>query len=197
MSNPSAFDSDLFSTVDFQSGQTIQVRPFSIETDLHLLHGWMRLPHIAPFWQLDVPLEEFRRYLNRSLSNPSRRHYMVHVGKVPVSYAMSYRVHEDEIRHHYPYRETDLGGHFVVGPRSFLTVEAIPPIVRAMLRFIFQKENTDRIVVEPDVRNRIIIPALQKSGFYVYSRVQLPHKKACLMLCERQVFLDESHAEEV
>jgi acetyl CoA:N6-hydroxylysine acetyl transferase len=189
MGHATPSQAEFFSTVDFQSGQLIQIRPFSLEKDMHLLHGWMRLPHIAVFWKLDVPLEEFRAYLNRSLGNPYRRHYMVCVDKIPVSYVMSYRVDQDDIRHYYPYSESDLGAHFVVGPRSFLSVEAIPPIVKSLLRFIFWREETDRIVVEPDVRNRIVIPALKRSGFDEYGRIQLPHKRACLLLCERDRFL--------
>ncbi|WP_091835408.1 GNAT family N-acetyltransferase [Marininema halotolerans] len=69
----------------------------------------------------------------------------------------------------------DIGAHFVVGNRAHIHPSYIVPIARAMAIFIFQTEpTTNTLVVEPDSRNRIIIPALEEAGLKVHSRITLP-----------------------
>ncbi|MBA4496120.1 GNAT family N-acetyltransferase [Paenactinomyces guangxiensis] len=168
--------------------QTISVRYLSYEKDLLLLHEWMQSPHIAPFWQLNIPLEEFKSYLTRSLNMQHRTHYLVFLDDMPVSYMMSYVVKEELIRDYYEYEEDDIGGHFVIGPRSFLSPVYIIPIVRSMITYLFKNRGVNKVVVEPDVRNRIVVPALKQCGFKDCGRIQLPHKKAYLMVCDRNDF---------
>ena len=39
--------------------------------------------------------------------------------------------------------------------------------------------------------NRIVIPTQEKCGFYIYDEVKLPHKKATLMILEREIFFEK------
>jgi len=178
----------LFCHFDEELGQEISIRHFQFEKDWRLLHEWMQMRHIAPFWKLDVPVPEFKAYLNRSLGNPHRNHYLIFFGDRPVSYGMTYAAKEELIASYYDYEPEDLGGHFVVGPREFLDRRYICPIVCAILTHAFQTTPAKRLVVEPDVRNRIVVPALKECGFEDCGRVQLPHKKAVLMICRREAF---------
>ncbi|WP_091835411.1 GNAT family N-acetyltransferase [Marininema halotolerans] len=54
--------------------------------------------HIAPFWKLNVPLEEFEAYLTKSVANPYRDHFMIYSSSTPIGYMMRYQVAHDMIR---------------------------------------------------------------------------------------------------
>ncbi|MNR34418.1 hypothetical protein D3C85_1521900 [compost metagenome] len=47
---------------------------------------------------------------------------------------------------------------------------------------------TKRIVAEPDIRNAKMHHIFEQCGFRFKQEVQLPDKKAVLMLCEREAF---------
>ncbi|SDW27867.1 Acetyltransferase (GNAT) domain-containing protein [Marininema mesophilum] len=167
---------------------TLTYRSFSYKEHLHTLHKWMCAPHISPFWKLKVSLEEFEEYLSKSLARPHRDHYIIFSGETPISYLMRYRVAHDIIRDYYDYEPTDIGGHIVIGDRSHIDPSTIVPIVRGIINYTLQTEPVNTFVVEPDSRNRIIVPALKEVGFKVHSRITMPHKRATLMICKREEF---------
>ncbi|RAL21031.1 GNAT family N-acetyltransferase [Thermoflavimicrobium daqui] len=182
MKNDSVTQRFLYQRFATEINQMISIRQMTFAEDLYLLHEWMQYRHIAPFWKLDIPLEEFKDYLDQSIQNPNRKHYMVYVDKQPISYVMLYNVRADHIRNYYDYDERDLGAHFVIGPRYFLDKKYIKQIFNTILSYTLQTFESTKMVVEPDVRNRIVIPALKECGFQVVNRIQLPHKKAYLMV---------------
>ncbi|WP_338075719.1 GNAT family N-acetyltransferase [Chengkuizengella sediminis] len=166
----------------------VTVRPVSYEKDLEIIYKWMHEEHLAPFWKLDVSLNEFQNYLKKSLEAEHKDIYIASLDDEPVCYFMTYKVSEDQIRNYYDVEEGDLGGHFAIGKRENLRKEVMIPLLRGLLSFGFYRYDTKHIIVEPDIRNRIVIPTLKQCGFEIHSYIQLPHKKAALMILRKEQF---------
>ncbi len=174
-----------FSVIDGKKVEKFIFRPVDYEKDLEMLYEWMHQKHIAPFWKLNLPMAEFKEWLHKSIEAEHKDVYIGTFNGTPVCYLIAYSVKEDPIRNYYDYQKGDLGMHLLVGPRSFLNKEDGLSIIRAMIIFLFDQYGADRIIGEPDIRNRIVIPILKKLGGRVIDRIDLPQKKASLIVGER------------
>lgn len=169
-------------------GRTISFRPVDLERDLFMLHSWQQEPHVVPFWQLNISLDAYRSHLERFLADP---HHTLCIGEldgVPVSYFESYWAESDVIGPYYEVAPNDQGVHLLIGPPSYLGRGFALPLLKVLVRVQFMYPGTKRIVAEPDIRNVKMQYIFGKCGFRFGQEVQLPDKKAALMLCEREAF---------
>ncbi|WP_128895898.1 GNAT family N-acetyltransferase [Longirhabdus pacifica] len=178
-----------FTYSDPQYNKVVSVNHVSLESDAELIYQWMHQKHLAPFWKLDIPFDEFQAYLKKSIDATHKDIYIASLDSEPVCYFIIYQVEEDQIKNYYDHDASDIGAHFAIGKREYLKEEYIIPLTRGLISFGFHMYETERCVVEPDVRNRIVIPALQQCGFDILSEIQLPHKKAKLMMIEKKMFI--------
>ncbi|QYF83996.1 acetyltransferase [Brevibacterium sp. PAMC21349] len=172
-----------------RDGETVECftfRPVDFDKDLDMLYEWMHQNHIAPFWKLNLPMPEFKKWLHNSIEAEHKDVYIGTFNGTPVCYLIAYSVKDDPIREYYDYQKGDLGMHLLIGPRSFLNKEDGLSIIRAMIIFLYNQYGTKRIIGEPDIRNRIVIPILKKLGGKVVDRIDLQQKKASLIVGERQ-----------
>ncbi|MFY0758419.1 GNAT family N-acetyltransferase [Metabacillus dongyingensis] len=159
-------------------------------TDFQILFSWMHQPHIAPFWKLNVSEEEFKAYLERTVKAEHKRVFLCFLDDRPAGYLIAYSIQHDSIRNYYQAESGDLGMHLLIGPRELLNKEHGLMIVRAMTAFLMKKYGSSRIIGEPDIRNRIVIPILKEIGGYVADTILLPHKRAALVIGEKNRFND-------
>ncbi|MGW9019252.1 GNAT family N-acetyltransferase [Priestia megaterium] len=162
-------------------------RPVDFDQDLDTLYEWMHKSHIAPFWNLNLPMLEFKDWLHKSIEAEHKDLYIGTFNDTPACYLIAYSIKEDTIREYYDYQDGDLGMHLLIGPRPFLNKEDGLSIIRAMIIFLFNRYGAKRIIGEPDIRNRIVIPILKKLGGQVVDRIDLQHKKASLIVGERNL----------
>jgi acetyl CoA:N6-hydroxylysine acetyl transferase len=160
-------------------------RPVDFDRDTELLYEWMHKSHIAPFWKLNLPMPEFKKWLHKSIKAEHKEVFIGTFNGTPVCYLIAYSIKDDPIREHYDYQEGDLGMHLLIGPRPFLNKEDGVSIIRAMIIFLFHHYGAKRIMGEPDIRNRIVIPILKELGGQVLGQIDLPHKKASLIVGDR------------
>jgi acetyl CoA:N6-hydroxylysine acetyl transferase len=177
-----------FSMVDPGSGKTIAFRPVTVKEDLHRLHNWMNKSHVVPFWGLDDPLEQYRRHLLKALADTHQTLYIGLIDGEPMSYWESYWVKDDVIGKYYDYHPADQGVHLLIGPENYTGKGYALPLLRAMVTFQFQVQETDLVVAEPDIRNEKMIHIFKKCGFEAQKPVDLPDKTGLLMFCRRAVF---------
>jgi acetyl CoA:N6-hydroxylysine acetyl transferase len=161
-------------------------RPVDLDKDLTMLYEWMHSPHIAPFWKLDLPMAEFKEWLSSSIESKHKDIYIGYYNGKPVSYLIAYSVKNDPIREHYDAKDGDLGMHLLIGPRPFLNKQDGLSLIRSMVVFLFHQYGAKRIIGEPDIRNRIIIPLLRELGGDVLGQIELSNKKASLIMGERK-----------
>ncbi len=175
-----------FSVIDGEAVECFTFRPADSVKDLDMLYDWMHQSHIAPFWKLNLPMPEFKEWLQKSTEATHKDVYIGTFNGTPVCYLIAYSIKDDPIREYYDYQEGDLGMHLLIGPRPFLNKEAGFSIIRAMIIFLFNQYGAKRIIGEPDIRNRIVIPILKELGGQVIEQINLYHKKASLIIGERQ-----------
>ncbi|KKI90405.1 IucA/IucC protein [Bacillus sp. SA1-12] len=171
--------------VNGEGVENFTFRHVQFENDLDLLYDWMHQKHIAPFWKLNLPILEFKEWLRNSIEAKHKDIYIGSFNEIPVCYLVAYSVKDDPIREYYDYQTGDLGMHLLIGPQAFLNKDDGLSIIRAMIIFLFHQYGANRIIGEPDIRNRIVIPILNKLGGKVIERIDLHHKKASLIIGEK------------
>ncbi|WP_406945935.1 GNAT family N-acetyltransferase [Halobacillus sp. SY10] len=158
------------------------------EKDVGLLHDWMHQKHISPFWKLNLPMEELRPWVRKSIEAEHKDAYIGTYNGEPVCYLIAYAIEKDPIRDYYAYQNGDLGMHLLIGPRPLLNMDDGLSIVRAMIYFLFERYQAKRIIGEPDRRNRIVIPILKKVGGENLGRINLHGKQASLIVGAKEAF---------
>ncbi|GEN52688.1 GNAT family N-acetyltransferase [Halobacillus faecis] len=163
-------------------------RPLDEEKDVELLHDWMHQKHISPFWKLNLPMEEVRTWVRKSVEAEHKDGYIGTYNGDPVCYLIAYAIEKDPIKDYYSYQCGDLGMHLLIGPRPLLNKEDGLSLVRAMIHFLFERYQATRIIGEPDRRNRIVIPILKQVGGANLGRIDLHGKQASLIVGAKEAF---------
>jgi hypothetical protein len=154
--------------------------------DLDVLHEWVTRPH-AGFWGLDsLTRDELRETYELVESLPTHQAYLVRAAGEPAALVQLYHVDDDPLGAAYDVRPGDVGVHFFRGS------EAAPWTVLgpAMLAFAFAPSAVDRLVAEPDVRNRAAVARTAASGFELAGEIAFDsaygRKEAVLAFCTRE-----------
>ncbi|WP_129668959.1 GNAT family N-acetyltransferase [Phytoactinopolyspora endophytica] len=173
----------------------IEAEPADVDRHGELIHDWMNRAHVVPWWELDKPLDEIRAYL-AGLTH--LQPWVVSADGTPFGYVETYRVADDPLAGHYPARPTDVGWHLLVGPERFLG-SGMPRLLgwaflAYQLGFLTttaggHPHHGDRVVCEPDARNSRMHAFCRRLGFHAIGEVDLPDKRALLMVCHRLDFM--------
>ena len=154
--------------------------------DLELVHGWMHQPHVVPFWQLDLDRAGIAAYLRRAADDDHQQVLIGHVDGEPVSYWECYWAARDLLAGHYPAEPADQGVHLLIGPPERTGRGLGRQLLQAVVAWQLAREPaTRRVVAEPDVRNGRMIRVFEQCGFRRAGELELPDKRAALMVHER------------
>ncbi len=168
---------------------TIEIRHFRITQDSIVLHQWVNEEY-AVFWGMQgYTLPQVQQEYAK-LVRPE--HYDVFVGVynerivfVLERYAPQY----DPISALYNVQAHDCGIHVIVAPPKVKIPNFTWYAFRTIMDFVFEDSNVQRILVEPDIRNKKMFALCQRLGFQLDKIVEMPHKTAQL------AFLERSHYE--
>lgn len=152
--------------------------------DLPLITAWMNDPAVDAFWELAGPPEVTERHVSAQLLEDS--HSVPQLGLlngVPVSYWEVYRVEQDRLAGYYPADPGDIGLHLLLGPRESRGRGLGTILLSAMAEHLLR--TSPRVVAEPDVRNTPSVRAFSRAGFQRAGEIDLPEKRAALMMRER------------
>ncbi|MFJ3218776.1 GNAT family N-acetyltransferase [Kitasatospora sp. NPDC086801] len=164
-----------------------RLSPVRLPADLDLIAGWMNDPEIAAFWQLAGPPDATERHLRAQLDGDGRSVPCLGLlDGVPTSYWEVYRADLDPLARHYPARPHDTGLHLLLGPAESRG-RGLGAVLLAALaeRILRQRPRCERVVAEPDVRNRRSVRAFERAGFRLDTELDLPDKRAALMVRAR------------
>lgn len=166
---------------------TFQLVPVRIGRDLRLIAQWMNDPSVAAFWELDGPDETTASHLGDQLDGDGRSVPCLGVlDGAPMSYWEVYRADLDPLARYYPARPHDTGIHLLIGRvgdrgRGLGTI-----LLRAAADLVLEhRPSCTRVVAEPDLRNSPSVAAFLGAGFRFSAEVELPGKRAALMLRDR------------
>ncbi|MFF3449929.1 GNAT family N-acetyltransferase [Streptomyces sp. NPDC002667] len=165
----------------------LQLVPVWAGRDLALVHRWMNDPAVAEFWELAGPEAVVEDHLLRQLDGDGRSVPCLGVlDGVPMSYWEIYRADLDPLARHYPARPHDTGIHLLVGGVADRGRGLGSTLLRAVADHVLDKRPAcARVVAEPDLRNTPSVSAFLSGGFRFSAEVDLPGKRAALMIRDR------------
>ncbi|MFI6207578.1 GNAT family N-acetyltransferase [Streptomyces sp. NPDC051041] len=161
--------------------------PVRVERDLPLIGRWMHDPAVAAFWELAAPRSVIEQHVRAQLDGDGRSVPCVGVldGR-PMSYWEIYRADLDPLARHYPARPHDTGIHLLIGQAADRARGLGSTLLRAVADLVLDRRRTcARVVAEPDLRNVPSVAAFLNAGFRFSAEVDLPAKRAALMVRER------------
>jgi RimJ/RimL family protein N-acetyltransferase len=164
-----------------------RLQPVRLPRDLELLTGWMNDPVVSAFWELSGPAYLTEQHIAAQLTGDGRSVPCLGLlDGTPMSYWEVYRADLDPLARHYPARPHDTGIHLLIGPPGHRGRGLGGIVIRAVAELILrQRRYAQRVVAEPDIRNLPSVQAFDKAGFHRAAVLDLPEKRAALMVRDR------------
>ncbi len=177
-------NNSLFSK-SFEGFGEISIRPFRISQDSKVLHQWVNQDY-AVFWGMQGSTIQEVELEYAKLQEPD--HYDVFVGmyeEQPVFVLERYHPQKDDIGTLYFAKNDDCGIHIIVAPPTVKISNFTWYLFNAIMEFVFQDKKVNRILIEPDIRNKKMFALCQRIGFTLDKIVELSHKTAQLAFLEK------------
>ncbi|MGW1258320.1 GNAT family N-acetyltransferase [Streptomyces sp. NPDC002513] len=167
---------------------TLAFRPLDPLDDAALLHGWVTHPKAA-FWMMqEARPKDVERAYTEITADPYHHAVLgLHDGE-PAFLTEHYDPAHRELVGLYEPRPGDVGMHFLVAPTDTPVHGFTRAVLTAVLRRLFEDPATERIVVEPDVRNTAVHALNAAVGFLPEREITKPEKTALLSFCTRARF---------
>ncbi|MFF3713551.1 GNAT family N-acetyltransferase [Streptomyces phaeochromogenes] len=161
--------------------------PVHLDRDLPLISRWMNDPAVAAFWELSGPGTATEDHLRAQLGGDGRSVPCLGVlDGTPMSYWEIYRADLDPLARHYPARLHDTGIHLLIGGVANRGRGLGTTLLRAVSDLVLDRRpSCARVIAEPDLRNIPSVSAFLSAGFRFSAEVELPDKKAALMVRDR------------
>ncbi|MEV3991319.1 GNAT family N-acetyltransferase [Streptomyces sp. NPDC049837] len=161
--------------------------PVRVERDLTLISRWMNDPAVAAFWELAGPESVTEAHLRAQLDGDGRSVPCLGVlDGTPMSYFEIYRADLDPLARHYPARPHDTGVHLLIGGVAHRGRGVGTTLLRAVSDLVLDnRPHCARVIAEPDIRNTPSVSAFLSAGFRFSAELDLPDKRAALMVRDR------------
>ncbi|MFE0476381.1 GNAT family N-acetyltransferase [Streptomyces sp. NPDC058947] len=170
-------------------GGLFHLVPVRMERDLPLISRWMNDPAAAEFWELSGPASVTEDHVRDQLAGDGRSVPCVGVlDGTPMSYWEIYRADLDPLARHYAARPHDTGVHLLVGAVADRGRGLGSTLLRAVADLVLaRRPSCARVIAEPDIRNTPSVAAFLTAGFRFSAEVDLPDKRAALMVRDRSL----------
>ncbi|MYR40953.1 GNAT family N-acetyltransferase [Streptomyces sp. SID5910] len=164
-----------------------QLVPVRLDQDAALIGRWMNDPAVAAFWELAGPQSVTEDHLRTQLTGDGRSVPCLGLLEgTPMSYWEVYRADLDPLARHCPVRPHDTGLHLLVGDAADRGRGLGTTLIRAVAGLVLtRRTRCTRVLAEPDLRNTPSVAAFRKAGFELAAEIDLPGKRAALMVRER------------
>jgi len=156
---------------------TFSLRPLDPDRDLDLVHSWMNDPEVACFWKKAWRRDQIASYLHEQ---DHSTHSSPYLGEL-------YRADLDPLAKYYAAREHDAGVHLLLGPAQCRGRGLAVDLLRTVTTWQLEADpRASRVIGEPDVENERVIRVGELAGFRRAMDIELPHKRAALMIRDRE-----------
>jgi hypothetical protein len=164
----------------------IHLRFLDIEKDTKTIYDWVTRPY-AMYWGMqEYTLEEVKLSYQQIVESEHHDAFIGILNNQPIFLMESYDALKDPVSAYYNAEKGDRGMHILVSPIKKKISNFTWYIFSTILEYLFSDPQTNRIVVEPDVRNEKIHILNKRAGFQYHKEIELPHKKAALAFCEKK-----------
>jgi acetyl CoA:N6-hydroxylysine acetyl transferase len=178
--SPPAVPSVLWFDLPTAAGR-FTLSPVRPDRDLPLIHRWMNDPDVARYWDLDGPLERTAGHVYAQVALAYTQPLLARLGGRAIGYWELYQAAVDPLAGYYPAEPDDLGVHLLIGEGDCRGLGLGSLLLRALADAV-QRERPRRLVAEPDERNLASVRAFTAAGFTACDTLDLPEKRATLML---------------
>ncbi|OKK07730.1 acetyltransferase [Streptomyces sp. CB03234] len=167
---------------------TFTFRPLDPLTDGELVHSWVTHPKAA-FWlmQHHTVADVEREYMAIAANEHHDAFIGLRDGK-PAFLMERYDPSKVELVGLYDAQPGDVGMHFLVAPTDTPVHGFTRAVITAVMAELFADPATERVVVEPDVRNKAVHALNEAVGFEIVEKIAKPEKDAYLSVCTREQF---------
>lgn len=167
-------------------GGQFSLRPLRLPDDLELIHSWMNDAEVARFWKMAWPRERIAAYLRDQQLSAHSAPYVGELDGTPMSYWELYRADLDPLAAHYPAREHDVAFHMLLGPAGCRGRGLAAGLMRTVSSWLLDADPlAERVIGEPDAGHERVLTMLERAGFHRAGVLDLPHKRAALMIRDR------------
>jgi RimJ/RimL family protein N-acetyltransferase len=157
-------------------------------SDAPTIAWWMAQPHIHKWWDQDWSVERWAQAIEEQLAGEHSIPCLTSIDGEDFAYVELYRVRYDRLAEYYAWQEHDWGVHVAIGDTDRLGRGLGRRLLRALADALLRADPlSERVVVEPDVTNLPSIRAFGAAGFATHAELELPEKKALLMVHTRTV----------
>jgi RimJ/RimL family protein N-acetyltransferase len=157
-------------------------------SDASTIAWWMVQPHIQKWWCQDWSVERWAQAIEEQVAGEHSIPCLTSVNGEDFGYVELYRVRHDRLAEYYAWQEHDWGIHVAIGDIDRLGRGLGRRLLRALADALFRADPlSERVVAEPDVTNLPSIRAFEAAGFVTQGELELPEKKALLMVRTRTV----------
>lgn len=182
----------LYEYFDQTTGNTFCLKKLNIEEHLDVFHQWHNQPYVYEFWELNQTKKELMKYLEKLMSEPQVQPVIGYINDEPCAYFEIYWAYYDRIAPYCDATLYDRGYHLLIGSKKFLGKHNTILWLNLVNDFIFKDEpRTQRIVGEPRADNVGILKYLEHTPFVKEKEFDFPHKRAALLVCEKEKFYEE------
>ncbi|WP_103885267.1 GNAT family N-acetyltransferase [Actinacidiphila yanglinensis] len=173
-------------SADTPGGQ-FRLVPVDLGRDLETITRWMNDPAVAEFWELAGEQGVTEAHLRAQLDGDGRSAPCLGVlDGAAMSYWEIYRADLDPVARYYPARPHDTGLHLLIGGVGDRARGLGGMLLRAVSDLVLDhRPACARVIAEPDLRNTPSVAAFLAAGFRLSAEVELPGKRAALMIRDR------------
>ena len=174
-------------------GMTLSLRRIEPDQDLARFTRWMNDARVAAFWEQAGDATTQANYIQSVLDDPHKDPLIACFDDEPFGYFELYWALEDRLGPYYDAQPFDRGMHLLVGEPRFLGPAYAKAWIDSLSHFMFVDEpRTERLVGEPRADNAALLKHLGSApGWHKLKEFDFPHKRAALVMCERQRFFAE------
>ncbi|MFY4723281.1 GNAT family N-acetyltransferase [Streptomyces sp. LaBMicrA B280] len=167
---------------------TFAFRPVDPIEDAELLHSWVTHPKAA-FWMMQgARLEDVERTYMEIAADEHQHALLGLRDGAPAFLMEKYDPAHRELVGLYEPRPGDVGMHFLTPATDTPEHGFTKAVITAVMAHLFEDPAVERVVVEPDVRNKAVHALNAAVGFVAEREIQKPEKEALLSFCTREQF---------
>ncbi|PWN90233.1 hypothetical protein FA10DRAFT_301505 [Acaromyces ingoldii] len=176
-------------SIELNQTLTFEVTSFRNDETVDLVTRWHNTDRVADGWRQRGDRDKQRQYLESVEASPSN---MGIVGKwdgAPWGYLEIYYAKESNVGQYSHMGDYDRGFHALVGEEGFRGPHRVRTWMGSLIHLLFLLDpRTEKVVLEPRASNTKMIDYAIMCGGHVEKLIDLPHKRAALVVIPRQRF---------
>ncbi len=166
--------------------RTFSLRLLDPARDLEVVHSWMNDPEVARYWKRAWPRDQIASYLHEQQLSTHSTPYLGELSGVAMSYWELYRADLDPLAQYYDAHAHDAGIHLLLGPAECRGRRLAADLLRVTSDWQLDADPlATRVIGEPDASNLRLIRVAELAGFRHVMDIDLPHKRAALLVRTR------------